>query len=152
MTFQLLVELLRRYSSKRELRSELHQILNLCRSGLRSTDAAPPRVPYKLDSRLTPEDRARITATYQAGSSMNQVMEQFKLGKHAVHKILHEAGVANGPRPRITPAQVDRATALYSSGLSCDQVGEQLGFSGTTIWRCLRDTGIATRDTHGRER
>jgi hypothetical protein len=88
------VEVMTRYSNHVKLMSWL---VNLQReldrqAPVQRPATIAPRV-HKLERRLAPEVFDQIIRDYQAGSSSNQLMRDYKLGKGTVLRILHEAGV-----------------------------------------------------------
>ncbi len=114
-----------------------------------------PLTPLPRDDgvlpRLGPDGIAQLVAEYEAGATTNELVEQFKISKGAVVRLLHEHGVAMR-RQSPTDEQAAEAVRLYGTGLSLAAVGSTLGFDAHTIRRVLLQAEVRMRDSHGRER
>jgi len=124
-------ELMQRYSNQASIWEHLRRVQRtLARVGTpRRIEPEPtPAVRARLDQRFDAETRARLVADYQAGTSTNQLMKDYDIGKGSVLRLLREAGVTLRNQ-RLSPAALESAVSLYNSGLSLKVVGERLGFS-----------------------
>jgi hypothetical protein len=114
----------------------------------------PPLTPgrvHKITRRLTDATRAEIVASYEAGTPSTQLIEQYRLGKGTVLRLLREEGVTVRRQP-LTDAEVREALALYESGWSMARIGDKLARQHTVIRDVLDRTGVQRRDSHGRPR
>jgi len=87
-------------------------------------------------------------AEYEAGTSTNQLMRDYGIGKGSVLRLLREAGVTLRNQ-RLSPAALESAVSLYNSGLSLKVVGERLGFSIDAVRGTLLRAGVPLRARPG---
>jgi hypothetical protein len=126
----------------------LHDLLQIVPSRPKTVNS---RIPKAVHRRLRPAQVEELVAGYQAGSTVYQLAEQFRINRGTVSKLLEREGVPRRGRP-LSPAQVEQASRLYATGLSLVSVGKQLGCDGSTVHLAFRKAGVRMRDTHGRER
>ncbi len=76
--------------------------------------------------RLNTAQQAQLVAGYEAGATVYELADQFKINRRTVSHHLKRQGVTLRRQP---PAieEVDQMVRLYESGLSLARVGEQLG-------------------------
>ncbi|MFJ9781034.1 helix-turn-helix domain containing protein [Amycolatopsis sp. NPDC101161] len=91
-----------------------------------------------------------LTAAYQAGGTVYDLAERFKINRKTVSGILHRAGVQI--RGRLTTEQVDEAARLYAAGWSLARVAAKLDTTANTVRIRLLERGVTMRDAQGRER
>ena len=89
-----------------------------------------------------------ITA-YEAGSTVYQLAEQFKINRRTVGEILKRHNVKTRWQ-RLTETDVDEAERLYAQGLSLARIGKQLDVSGGAVRLRLLRRGVQLRDRHDR--
>ncbi|MCR6487337.1 helix-turn-helix domain containing protein [Amycolatopsis sp. OK19-0408] len=114
------------------------------------TRSTPKRSKQRRAKRLSDQQVGELTAAYQAGDTVYDLAERFKINRKTVSGILHRAGVQI--RGRLTPDQIDEAARLYAAGWSLARVGAMLGTTANTVRARLVERGARTRDTQGRER
>lgn len=136
------VELVKAYSNQSDLGNLAQKILSAPLS--RRSKLAKPQV-HKVRQRLTPEAQADLVASYQAGSSVNELCRQSGLGKGTVLRLLEAAGVETRKRPGLDIDQLAEAVRLYESGLSLADVGSTVGREQSTIHHALRRAGVTMR-------
>lgn len=142
-----MVELLGSYSNP-DILSRVRQVL----AG-QSTDRLPDRttrsLPHKqAQHRLTPEEVDRLLDHYHAGTKINDLAAEFKVGRTTVMKHVERAGA---PRRRnIVTDRLDEARRLYDQGWSLARVGAHFGVDPATVGYALRKAGIPRRDSQGR--
>ncbi|WP_312872056.1 helix-turn-helix domain containing protein [Amycolatopsis dendrobii] len=112
--------------------------------------ATPKRRKPRRAKQLSDEQISELTAAYQAGSTVYDLAERFKISRKTVSSILHRTGVQI--RGRLTAEQVDKAVQLYVSGQSLARIANKLGTTANTVRTRLFERGVRTRDRHGRER
>jgi DNA-directed RNA polymerase specialized sigma24 family protein len=94
---------------------------------------------------------AALVEAYQAGATVYELAERFKIHRQTVSKHLHREGVKMRRRG-LDDQQVVDATALYERGWSLARIGRKLEVQTGTVWMALRSRGVTMRDTHGKER
>jgi hypothetical protein len=105
----------------------------------------------QIHRRLRPDAIDQLVAGYQAGSTVYQLADQFRIHPSTVSKVLERQGVPRRNRP-LSPAQITQAAELYATGQSLVRVGKQLGCDGSTARLALIKAGVQMRDCQGRER
>jgi hypothetical protein len=131
------VELMQRYSKLADLSKIGHS------TTVRSVPIARRRI-HSARKRLGPEAVAQLVADYQAGVPATQLMGTYGIGKGAVLRILHEAGVIRS-RPSLTSARLQEAAELYGQGWSLVRLGEHFGFDQSAIWLGLKRMKVPMR-------
>jgi DNA-binding NarL/FixJ family response regulator len=114
------------------------------------TKPSPKRRKPRRARQLSNQQVDELTAAYQAGGTVYDLAERFKINRKTVSDILHRAGVQI--RGRLTTDQVTEAVRLYAAGWSLARIGVELNTTGNTIRSRLIERGVTTRDTHGRQR
>jgi hypothetical protein len=137
-----------RYLNPSDQGERLHDLLQIVLSRAKTVNT---RTPKAIHRRLRPSHVEQLVAGYQAGSTLYQLAEQFRINRATVSKLLERQGVPRRNSP-LSLAQVELATELYAAGLSLVSVGNQLGCDGSTVHLALRKAGVRMRDCHGRER
>ncbi|WP_330231704.1 helix-turn-helix domain-containing protein [Nocardia sp. NBC_00508] len=139
------VDLLGRYSKCWQA-EQLRKIVKL-------VEHTPPRRPAKpsskvqarrLDRRLAATTIAELVDDYKAGTSSNQLCEQYNLSKGGLLKILRDHGVEMRYQP-MTEDEIVWAVRLYGEGQSLNAVARQLGKAKGSVWKALRERGVRLR-------
>jgi hypothetical protein len=112
-----------------------------------SSSRSKPSRARQLDD----EQTRQLIEGYQAGATVYELGEQFKISRQTVGKILKREGVKMRRR-RLTTGQVDEAVQLYKTGWSLARIGERMGVDPTTVLNRLREREVKTRDAQGRPR
>ena len=99
---------------------------------------------------LSSEQVQELTTAYQAGCTVYDLAERFKINRKTVSSLLRRAHVQI--RGRLTPEQVDEAAQLYAAGWSLARIGVKLDTTANTVRARLLERGVRTRDTQGRPR
>lgn len=143
-----LVEVLGRYLNPCDQGERIHDLLQIVPSSSKTVNVRTPKAIYR---RLRPEQVEELVIGYQAGSTVYQLADQFRINRGTVSRLLERQCIPRRRHP-ISPAQIGQATQLYATGLSLVSVGRQLGCNGSTIHLALRKAEVPMRDTHGRYR
>jgi predicted DNA-binding protein YlxM (UPF0122 family) len=110
-----------------------------------------PRVTQRTARQLKEPEVQELVAAYEAGATLRQLAERFRITKQTVSNRLKREGIT--PRWRkLTEADVDEAVRLYGQGLSLARVGDRLGVTDDAVRFQLIKRGVKMRDRHGRER
>lgn len=110
-------------------------------------DRSRPAHP-KRAKQLNASDLPRLVERYEAGATVYELADEFKIDRRTVSIRLKQQGVSlrfQSP----TPDVVDEMVRLYESGLSLAKVADRTGFVAHTVQRHLRDRGVQMRDLHG---
>jgi DNA invertase Pin-like site-specific DNA recombinase len=137
-----------RYLNRSNQGERLHDLLQIVPSSPKPVNS---RTPKAIHRRLRPEQVEKLVAGYQAGSTVYQLAEKFRINRGTVSELLERRGVPRRNNP-LSPVQIERATELYAAGLSLVNVGKALGCNGSTVHLGLRKAGVRMRDCQGRER
>lgn len=110
----------------------------------------PPRQvrPKQAQRRLRSEQIEELVVAYQAGATVYELADRFKIHRQTVSDLLKRRSVPRRLAP-LTREQISEAIALYSSGLSLVAVADCLGCHHATVWRALRKAGVALRPRNG---
>ncbi|WP_240521749.1 helix-turn-helix domain containing protein [Amycolatopsis vastitatis] len=114
------------------------------------TTPSPERAKPRRARQLSEQQVDKLTAAYQAGDTVYDLAERFKINRKTVSDILHRAGVQI--RGRLAPDQVDEAVRLYAAGWSLARIGVTLDTTANTVRARLLDRGVRIRDPHGHTR
>lgn len=114
------------------------------------TKPSPKRRKPRRARQLSDQQVDELTAAYQAGDTVYDLAEHFKINRKTVSSVLHRAGVQI--RGRLTAEQVDQAVQLYASGQSLARIADKLDTTANTVRARLFERGVRTRDRHGRGR
>jgi len=112
-----------------------------------STDRTDGNRHYRLDD----AQNQQLIASYQAGSTVYQLADQFDINRRTVSAILHRHDVPMRRRG-LTNSQIDDAERLYRQGWSLARIGNSMGFTADTVRARLLERGVTMRDTQGRPR
>ena len=110
-----------------------------------------PHPAQRTARQLREPEIQELVAAYQAGATLQQLAERFRITPQTVSVRLKREGITPRWR-RLTDADADEAVRLYAQGLSLARVGERLGFSADTVRLQLMKHGVKMRDPQGRER
>lgn len=147
----IVVELASRYSKQASAWEDLRRVVRtLENNGIQQRDEPDP-LPAprnRVDQRISAETAAQLVAEYESGTSSNQLVRDFNLGKGSVLRLLREAGVAVRNQS-LSPEQIAEAIAHYESGLSLKDVGGQMGASIDTVRSGLMRAGVQLRPRPG---
>jgi hypothetical protein len=143
-----MVEVMGRYLNPCDQGERLHDLLQIVPSGPKTVNS---RTPKAIHRRLRPSQVDELVTGYNAGSTVYQLAELFRINRGTVSKLLEREGVPRRGRP-LSPAQIAQAKNLYHTGLSLISVGKRLGCHGSTVHLALRKAGVRMRDCQGRER
>ncbi|WP_284742782.1 helix-turn-helix domain containing protein [Amycolatopsis sp. RTGN1] len=100
---------------------------------------------YRLDDAQTQQ----LIASYQAGSTVYQLADEFGIERRTVSAILHRHDVPMRRRG-LTDDQIDDAEHLYQQGWSLARIGNHMDVTADTVRARLLERGVAMRDTQGR--
>jgi len=112
-----------------------------------STDRTDGNRHYRLDDAQTQQ----LIASYQAGSTIYQLADQFDIERRTVSAILRRHDVPMRRRG-LTDDQIDDAEHLYQQGWSLARIGNHMNVTADTVRARLLERGVAMRDTQGRPR
>jgi transposase len=112
-----------------------------------STDSTGGNRRYRLDDNQTHQ----LIASYQAGSTVYELANEFDIERRTVSAILHRHDIPMR-RQGLTNDQVDDAERLYQQGWSLARIGNHLDVTADTVRKRLLERGITMRDTQGRTR
>ena len=101
--------------------------------------------------RLKEPEIHELVAAYEAGGTLRQLAERFRINHQTVSVILKRNGIEPRWR-RLTDVDIDEAVRLYAQGLSLARVGKRLSVSADTVRLQLLKRGVKMRDPQGRER
>ena len=139
------VDLPRRFSNPRPaLKSLISRVLKGSRGGTirsRSVDRQDTRGPVqnnrlKSQTRLKPEQRARLLADYEAGLSVRAISAKYGVHRGTIPNLVRRAG-GTLREPGLSQADQVRAARLYSEGLTLTQVARRLDSSDESVRRAV---------------
>jgi Helix-turn-helix domain len=137
------VELLGRYSSYAYWTKQVRRA-KVCP---RTVASAPTlRKPVR---KLGSNDFGALVAGYEAGATVYELAERFKIHRVTVAEHLHRQQVCLRRRS-LSSDQIEEAAQLYLAGWSLARVGGHFKVNGTTVWRELRKRGVAMRAPYER--
>lgn len=129
------------------------QYLQHVAANLPGQDAPPverePRPTPKVARRLKDHEVKELVAAYEAGSTLRQLAERFKIERRTVSNILKRQGVSTRWR-RLSEADVDKAEHLYAQGWSTARIADLFKVDPETVRLRLRKRGAQMRDPHWR--
>ncbi len=108
-----------------------------------------PRAMPGIARRLKDTEVSELVSAYEAGATVYQLAEQFRINRRTVSKTLKRQGVETRWQ-RLTEADVDEAEYLYAQGWSLARIGERLSVSDGTVHYRLKKRGVQMRDPHWR--
>jgi hypothetical protein len=113
----------------------------------RPTDRTDGNRHYRLDDAQT----QLLIDSYQAGSTVYQLADQFDIERRTVSAILHRHQVPMRRRG-LTDDQIDDAEHLYRQGWSLARIGNHMNVTADTVRARLLERDVTMRDTQGRPR
>jgi len=135
------VELLGRYSNWTKWTKGVNQ----ARSSQRRV--VEQRTSRNIVRRLSSEQVDSLIAGYQAGATVYELAERFKIHRVTVSEHLHRAGTRMR-RQGLSLDQIAQAASLYDQGWSVARIGQRFGVNGSTAWLALRAAGVQIRRDH----
>lgn len=104
---------------------------------------APPRQHL-----LSPQEEAKVVASYLADGTANDVATQSGIHRLTVSRAVRRAGGRVGREP-LTQVEVERAAVSYAEGLSLADVAKKLSLPRESIRRQLIQAGVEMRAIGG---
>jgi DNA-directed RNA polymerase specialized sigma24 family protein len=135
------VELLGRYSNQAKWTLTVEQA---SRSLGTTTEETTLRRTVR---QLSPDHVTKLIADYEAGATVYELAEKYKINRKTVSEQLHRHGVS--VRRQGLAEEVQAAAVLYIQGLSLVRIADRFGVNHGTVWRALKASGVPMRDTHG---
>jgi DNA-directed RNA polymerase specialized sigma24 family protein len=136
------------WNTKAQLQALQYLIAKLPDPGTPAVEREPRAVPG-IARRLKDAEVDELVAAYEAGATVYQLADRFRINRRTVSKIIKRRGVETRWQ-RLTEADVDEAEHLYAQGWSLARVGERLGVSDDTVRLRLLKRGVQMRDPHWR--
>jgi predicted DNA-binding protein YlxM (UPF0122 family) len=112
-----------------------------------STDSTDGNRRYRLDD----DQILQLIASYQSGSTVYELADEFGIERRTVSAILHRHHVPMR-RQGLTNDQVNDAERLYQQGWSLARIGNHMDVTADTVRKRLLERGVTMRDTRGRPR
>ena len=135
------VDLLGRYSRWTYWKKDTERIFHhTLRDGRRRVGPLPQQV-----RKLADQEVARLVGTYQAGATVYELAEEFKIHRTTVSLHLQRAGVTMR-RQGLSEEQMAAAIVLYKQGWSLARLGDKFGVGAETVRTTLRKAGVQRRD------
>ena len=141
------MELIGRYSNPVEQGERLRNLVEMVPRGSAEVNGAPRKQVHR---RLRPAEIEELVAGYQAGVTIYQLADRFRIHRATVSSLLERQGVALRNCP-LSFVQIGQARELYAAGQSLAKVGKQLGCHPNTVRLALLRVGVRMRDCQGRE-
>jgi hypothetical protein len=139
------VELLGQYSKWTFSEKQAHTAAR----AIASTPTPDP-LPHARALRLGEDKITELVERYQAGATVYELADQFKIYRTTVSEHLHRRGVKMRGQG-LDESEIAQAVQLYEQGWSVARIGERLGANASTVWMALH-TLVSMRDTHGRKK
>jgi transposase-like protein len=115
----------------------------------------PPKSSWRsgkqLQKRLSATELDAYSAAYQAGSSIRELAQQFKINRTTVLGHVDRLGLPHR-YPVLTTEEIEEAARLYRSGLSLTTLAKTLPASAESIRKALTRSGVVLRNPHHRSR
>jgi hypothetical protein len=105
----------------------------------------------QIHKRLRTSQVTELVAGYEAGATVYELADQFRISRGTVSSLLERRGVPRRGKP-LDPSQIMRAVRLYLSGQSLAKIAPPLKCDPGTVRLALLRSGIKMRDSHGRDR
>jgi lambda repressor-like predicted transcriptional regulator len=135
------VELLGRYSRWTYWKKNAERIL-----GHTLQDGRKAGRPLRqLVRKLANEEVSRLVEAYQAGATVYELAEEFKIHRTTVSLHLERAGVTMR-RLGLSEEQIAAAILLYQQGWSLARLGDKFGVGAETMRTTLRKAGVRRRE------
>jgi hypothetical protein len=135
-----LVELMGRYS---KMNSQAVKLRELLAQGSDQVVSRPRKIK-QLQTRLSTDRLEAFAEAYQAGTTIPDLIKEFKISRSAVFGIVKRLGLP-GRRPTLRPTDIDEACRLYLDGSSLTDISGGLSVAPNTIRRVLLERGIVLR-------
>ncbi len=140
------VEVLGRYSNQGELASHLQELGNMTPEG----EGKPHHVKRQVQRRLRQDEIKDLVARYQAGSTVYELADQFRIHRVTVSKLLERESIPRRYRV-LDDAAIEQAVRLYQDAQSLAAIGHKLKVDPGTVRAGLLKAGVRMRDCQGRE-
>ncbi len=144
-----LVDLVRAYSNPSDASDQvkhLRSLLDLPRAVRRERHQRPRK---QTQTRLDPEEVAKLVAAYQAGGRVKQLASQFSIHRLTVTSILQREGVTLRPRG-IHPDDLPKVIRLYEDGWALARLAIKFDVSPSTVTNTLRRAGVPSGERSAR--
>jgi len=141
-------EVIGRYSNHCEQGERLRDLVEMVPNG---PSRGNVQTKKQIHRRLRPPEIDQLVAGYEAGATVYQLANDFRIHRATVSLLLERKRVPRRNRP-LSPARIEQARVLYATGQSLAKVGSQLGCDANTVRLALVRVGVRMRDCHGRER
>ncbi|GAB3423533.1 helix-turn-helix domain-containing protein [Flindersiella endophytica] len=125
-----------------ELRSEIANSAD-GRPAVTDSESAPAPGGRQSQTRLTPDDVARLVAGYRSGRTIYELAGEFKIARQTVSEHLHRHGVRMRRRG-LTETDVAEAVRLRKQGLTLKTISDHFEVCIDTVRHHLRRRGVAT--------
>jgi hypothetical protein len=139
------VEVLGRYSNLCDQGERLRELLEMTPKG---PSEPIPRTIRQTQRRLRGPEIDELVAGYQAGATVYELAERFRMHRVTVSATLKRKGIALRAQP-LSPTQVADATQFYHEGLSLLKVGERVGCGAECVRQALMKQGVEIRPRNG---
>ena len=118
--------------------------------GAATNDDPPDHRQRQTQRRLTDDQVDDLVSRYEGGSTMPELVAEFRVHRTTVSGLLHKRGVETRVLDRrMTDDDVHLAASLYESGESLAKIGKRFGVYDTTVLREFRKAGVPTRPRRG---
>ena len=98
----------------------------------------------QVQRRLGHDQVSQLVAEYEAGASMHELSDRWRLHRTTVASHLRSVGIPL--RRQGVPAEaLDEATQLYANGWSCRMLAEHYECDNETVRQALRRAGVKLR-------
>ncbi len=141
-----IVELLGRYSNRKDLEDQLREVLERCQKPEQPAHTVRGK-SRQVQRRLSVESVDELVADYQDGVMIRELAEQFGIHRGTVVEHLDRAGVER--RIDAVKRRLEEARSLYESGWSLTRVGAHLSVHPETVRRTLKAAGVRLRRRPG---
>lgn len=93
------------------------------------------------------EVAASICEKYSAGTSVNDLIQEFGLGQHVIRRIIDQGGKRRekGYIGNLLLANRDSIVSRYESGETAKSIGESFGCGRLMVSNCLKSVGVEIR-------
>lgn len=109
-----------------------------------------PRHSLSTDSnrsyRLGEDQTQHLITSYQTGSTVYELADEFGIERRTVSAILHRHEVPMRRRG-LTNEQVEDAERIYEQGWSLARIGDHMDVTADTVRKRLLERGVTMRDT-----
>ena len=109
-----------------------------------------PKLPHRLDRKVSAETVAQLVADYESGFPSTHLTSIYCLSKGSVLKLLNEAGVQMRHQG-LSSDNLEEAATLYRDGWSLPRVAERFGCSVGSVRKVFRSHGVRIRPPNGHQ-